>query len=144
MPHRKLKHIVGDQKLVHATPDNTVADIVKLMRDHHVSTALVLENGELKGIFTASNLVKKVLDPDLNPNKTPVSKVMTPDPICLPCDALGIDSIRVMRDENIRHVVVLDVGEKGYGIVSVRDFTNDEIEGFEEELEFEEKLWEIL
>ena len=49
-----------------------------------------------------------------------------------------------MRDHNIRHVVVANVGEKGYGIVSVRDFPDEEIGDYDKELAFEQKLWEEL
>lgn len=144
MPHRKLKHIVEGQKLVHVEPTDTVAETVKQMQQHHVGTALVLENGALKGIFTGSNLVERVHNPGLDPRATKVADVMTPDPHCLHCEAHGIDSVRAMREKKIRHVVVEGVGEKGYAIVSVRDFPDEELGDYDEELAFEDKLWEEL
>jgi len=144
MPHRKLKEIVANQSLVHASVGDFVADTVRRMQAAHVGTALVFDGDVLKGIFTRSNLIDRVIDTGLDPKTTCVGDVMTPDPVCLHCDEHGIESVRTMRDKNIRHVVVTHVGDKGYGIVSVRDFPDEEIGDFEEEIAREERLWEEL
>ncbi len=49
-----------------------------------------------------------------------------------------------MREKNIRYVVVRKTLDGTYGIVSVRDFPNDEICEFDEDLKFEANLWEQL
>lgn len=144
MPHRKLKDIVANQSLVHAAVDDTVYDTVRRMQSAHVGTALIFEGTALRGIFTRSNLLDRILDTGLDPKTTLVGDVMTPDPVCLHCDEHGIESVRTMRDRNIRHVVVTNVGDKGYGIVSVRDFPDQEIGDYEAELSREELLWEEL
>jgi len=144
MPHRKLKDIIADQKLVHASIDDTVAETVKRMQQHHVGAALILDNGELKGIFTGSNLFHGVLKDGLDPNTVCIADVMTGDPVCLDCNALGFEAVRHMRDHGIRHIVVLNTGENGYGVVSIRDFPNEKLGEYDEEFEFENKLWEQL
>ncbi len=143
MPHRTLRDIIDQQALVHARADETVAEAVRRMQQHHVGCALVLDGADLKGIFTGSNLVGRVIDKGLDPNAVTVGEVMSPNPVCLPCSSLGFDAVRQMREYGIRHVVV-ERADDGYGVVSIHDFPNEELEGFEEEMTFEKRLWEHL
>lgn len=144
MPHRKLHDIIAGQELVCVDPNDMVSDTVERMQGNHVGSALVLEGPDVKGIFTGSNMLNRVIKAGLDPTNTTVAAVMTPDPVCLDHNEHGIECIRVMRDENIRHVVVRNAPNGAYGIVSVRDFPNEEICEFDKELEFEEKLWEQM
>ncbi|MEX0693536.1 MAG: CBS domain-containing protein [Rhodospirillales bacterium] len=144
MPDRKLKDIVANQSLVHAFVSDSVTDTVRRMQAAHVGTALIFDGPVLKGIFTRKDLLDCILDASRDPKTTHVGEVMTPNPVCLHCDEHGIDSVRAMREHNIRHVVVTNVGEKGYGIVSVRDFPDEEIGDYEAEMIRENLLWEEM
>ncbi|WNK00643.1 CBS domain-containing protein [Thalassospiraceae bacterium LMO-JJ14] len=145
MPNRKLKDIVARQELVHASISDSVADTVKRMQRNHVGAAVILgADGELKGIFTGSNLFNDVLEPKLDPLETCIAEVMTENPICLHCEQTGIEAVRHMREHGIRHIVVVKDGDEGYGVVSIRDFPNEELGDYEKEFEFERKLWESI
>lgn len=144
MPHRKIGQIIAGQELVCVSPTDRVSDAVERMQGNHVGSALVLEDDYVKGIFTGSNFLNRVIKAGLDPINTPIKDVMTPDPVCLDHSDHGIDCIRIMRDQNIRHIVVRKSSEAGYGIVSVRDFPNEEICEFDKELEFEQNLWELM
>ena len=144
MPHRRLHQIIAGQDLVCVAPTDTVKDTVARMQGNHVGSALVLENDQVVGIFTGSNMLNRVIKAGLDPNTTVIRDVMTPDPVCLDCDAYGIDCIRHMREQNIRHIVVRKDADSGFGIVSVRDFPDEEICEYDEEFKFEETLWEEM
>ncbi len=144
MPHRKLHEIIAGQELVCVAPTDSVQDTLARMQGNHVGSALVLENNQVKGIFTGSNMLNRVIKVGLDPSTTVIGDVMTPDPVCLHCDAHGIECVRLMREQNIRHVVVKKGPADGFGIVSVRDFPNEEICEYDEEFKFEENLWEHL
>lgn len=144
MPNRKLKDIVGDQRLQFVGPEEKVADTVKLMQEHRVSCVPVISDGALLGIFTSTTLVKEVLDANLNPATTSVREVMAADPVGLDANDHGIDAIRLMREHAIHHVIVRNCGDHGFAVVTVHDFPDKEIVAFEDELEFERRLWEEL
>jgi len=143
MPNRTLRDIIDDRELIHAGVDDSVAETVKRMQQAHVGSALIFDHGTLCGIFTGSNLFKQVLSQGRDPNRVRVGDVMTADPLCLECRALGFEAVRLMREHGIRHVAVIR-SDGGYGVVSVRDFPNEELGDYEQELEFERKLWEEL
>ena len=144
MPHRILKEIVAGQRLLSAGPGDPVADVVRQMQAHRFSCVPVLDNGNLVGVFTSSNLVKQVLEFGLDPATTRVSDVMTREPICMNGDCQGIEAIQLMQDKHIHHLIVTGDGETVTGVVTRNDFPASEIAEIEEELAFEQRLWEEL
>ncbi len=144
MLREKLRDIVSGQNLFHVTPNTTVGETVKAMQKRHVGSALVLKDGKPCGIFTGSNFVEQVLDLGRDPMKTLVREVMTRDPVCLDCDRNGFEAVQLMEQNGIRHVVVRGAGETGYSILSVTDLPSCDTAEFENELEFERRLWEEL
>ena len=144
MPKRKLRDIVAGRSLIQAGPDETVRSVAQRMQGHHVGAVLVLNDGDLIGIFTGTNLMKNVLEPGLNPELVEVDEVMTQDPVCLDGDALGFDAVRLMRDYNVRHVPVRLDEAGAYGMVSIRDFPSEEMAEFEDEFAFEQRVWEEI
>ncbi len=143
MPHRKLSEIVAGQELLAVPPTETARRTAREMQKRHIGAALVMEDDRLLGIFTWSNLLTQVLDAGLDPQTTTVGEVMTREPICLACDCEGFEAVRLMRENNVRHIVVR-IRDDGYGVVSVRDFPNAELGEFDDELELEQQLWDRL
>ncbi len=63
--------------------EETVFDAAREMRDFGESIiAVVDEEGKIQGVATPKDLVYRAVAEGRDPKKTPVSKVMTPDPFC--------------------------------------------------------------
>lgn len=103
------------------TPSATVQDAAILMRDKRVSSLCVTEDDVLTGILTTRDMSGKVLAEAL-PVNTPVSKIMTYDPITLAPASIGSDVLHVMMERRIGHVPIVE-GGKLVGIVSQTDLT---------------------
>lgn len=102
-------------------PDATVTEAAQLMRSRHVSSVAITEGEVLLGLITTRDLTEKVLADGL-PGTTPLSAVMTPDPLSLSPDALGSDILHTMLERRIGHLpVVLDGKLKG--MVTQTDLT---------------------
>jgi len=149
MPHRKLNEIVRGQQVLHVTPDTTIRQAVSQMAERNKATTLILADGELQGIFTERDLVKRVVAPGLDPDKTAISAVMTPSPMVVDGDGLGFEAVRLMHEGGMHHMVVsgletADSGGTGYAVVSMRDIFGSEMASFEREIEFENKVWEEI
>ena len=144
MPQRRLRDIVGDQKLLYVGSGEKVADAVRLMQAHRVSCVPVLESGELLGIFTSSTLIRAVLDAGRDPARTVVDDVMVAEPVTLDADNYGFEAIRLMSEHGIHHVIVRNCGDHDYAVVTIHDFPAHEIIAFDDELEFERRLWEEM
>lgn len=102
------------------TSQSTIAEAAKKMRDDRVGALLVEKKGELIGLVTETDVVRKALAEGKDPAKTSVENVMT-----VPLNSIQVtrslqDAYDMMADLGVRHLVVRAAGEV-IGIVSVRD-----------------------
>jgi CBS domain-containing protein len=104
---------------VTCAPDTPVNEAARLMADRRISSLCVVQDGKLAGILTIRDLSNKVLARDL-PGDTPVSEVMTPDPLHLSPRAIGSDVLHAMQERGIGHVPIVEDG-KLRGIVTQTD-----------------------
>ncbi|ASP33838.1 DUF294 nucleotidyltransferase-like domain-containing protein [Labrenzia sp. VG12] len=103
-------------------PDDTVQFAASVMRDNHVSSLCVTgADAALTGIVTIRDLSGKVLAEGRSP-ETPVSAVMTADPVTLPPSAIGSDVLHLMMERRIGHVPIVEAGRLA-GIVTKTDLT---------------------
>ena len=142
MPHRKLHEIVADQRLVCVAPSDKVSDVAASMVGNHVGSALVLDGKEVKGIFTGSNLLERVIQPGLDPKKTLVADVMTPDPVSLHAQAHGIECVSF--DARRKHSPCGRAQSTGWRLrdrLSPRLPRMKKLGEYDKELEFEHEIW---
>jgi CBS domain-containing protein len=102
-------------------PSQTVQEAARKMRAHRVSSLCVTEDEDLRGIITIRDLSNRVVGDGLSLD-TPVSQVMTVDPLTLPASAIGSDVLHAMLERHIGHVPVTE-GGKLVGIVTQTDLT---------------------
>ena len=101
--------------------DADVQSAARLMRDNHVSSLCITEDGGLKGIITVRDLASKVVAEAL-PASTPVSQLMTKDPLTLSPGAIGSDVLHAMMEHRIGHIPITEAGRL-VGIVTQTDLT---------------------
>jgi len=101
------------------TPDITVLDAAQIMRRYNISCLPVVVSGRLVGIVTDGDLRDRVLA-EGKPTATPLSEVMTADPITLQSDALAFDALVTMIEKKISHLPVVEGGS----LVGILTHTN--------------------
>ncbi len=99
-----------------------VQEAARLMRDRHISCLCVAEGETLQGIVTLRDISGKYVA-DAMPEATPVSAIMTADPITLSPSDIGSDVLHVMMERGIGHIPVAE-GGKLVGIVTQTDLTH--------------------
>jgi CBS domain-containing protein len=98
----------------------TVAEAAREMRDGDVGSVVVIENGAVAGILTDRDIAVRVVAQGLDPDATRVSEVATMRPVTLTVDQSVDDAIRLVREQNVRRIIVLQDGRPA-GIVSLGD-----------------------
>jgi CBS domain-containing protein len=98
----------------------TVAQAAREMRDGDVGSVVVVENGAVAGIVTDRDIAVRVVAEGLDPDATRVSEVATMAPVTLTVDQSVDDAIRLVREQNVRRIIVLQDG-RAAGIVSLGD-----------------------
>lgn len=139
MVRRIIPDVVQKQKLLKLPGTATVREATVGMTKRNVRSVLVVGRGRLEGIFTGTDLVSRVVAKGLDPNTTLLRDVMTKDPETISPDELAIEALRRMHENGHRHIPIVENG-KLVGILSRRDFLNEE----EDEVEREGRLWERL
>jgi CBS domain-containing protein len=129
-----IKSVIEPRKLVMATPERTVTEAARLMRNSNVGAILVVEEGRLVGIFTERDALFRVMALDRDPRGTPLRDVMTPDPLTVAPDETFGYALLLMHENGFRHVPVVDDG-KPVGVVSARHALDPDLEEFAAEAE---------
>lgn len=113
---------IGPLKPLVATKEATIWDAIQIMRAGRHGSVLVVEPGDeakLLGIFTERDVLTRVWGAGLDIDTTPVSEVMTPDPVVLKEDDILAYAIHLMAVRGFRHIPIVRNGHP-IGFVSVR------------------------
>ena len=110
--------MTADPRTVEASA--TVADAAREMRAGDVGSVVVVENGGVAGILTDRDIAVRVVAQGLDPDATRVNEVATMRPVTLTVDQSVDDAIRLVREQNVRRIIVLQDG-RAAGIVSLGD-----------------------
>ncbi|KAF3436902.1 hypothetical protein FNV43_RR19655 [Rhamnella rubrinervis] len=90
----------------------TVHDACRRMAARRVDALLLTDsNALLCGILTDKDIATRVIARELNLEETPVSKVMTRNPIFVLSDTLAVEALQKMVQGKFRHLPVVENGE---------------------------------
>lgn len=110
------------RKVFSVLPAMTVTEAVAEMNRHRVGSVLVLDGGRLVGIFTERDVLRRVVGPAIDPMRTRVSDVMTPNVLTIPPDATIEDTMVLFTEKRCRHLPVIEDGRL-IGTISIGDIT---------------------
>ena len=116
--------------LIHVRSGDMVVEALRRMRDNQVRSVLVIDDDVLVGIVTQGDCAIKVLLPGLDAQQTPVSQVMTGNPVTVKLDDPVQGCMAMMAERGFRHLPVLDAG-KVVGVISIGDVVKDIIRDLE-------------
>ena len=112
----------------------TVIDAVKIMVGHDVGALPVLDDGQLVGVFSERDLMKRVIVQGLDPRATPVANVMTRDLATTDASHDHTVAMAIMTERRVRHLPVMENGQI-VGFVSMRDLMRAESDGKDHEIQ---------
>lgn len=90
------------------------------MQEKRIGSLLVVETGEIVGIVTESDLVRKGLASNVDPGSTRVGAVMSHPLISIDINRTIRDASALMADQRVRHLAVME-HHKIVGVLSIRD-----------------------
>ncbi|WRX19418.1 PB1 domain - like 10 [Theobroma cacao] len=94
-------------------PESTsIYEACRRMAAHRVDALLLTDsNALLCGILTDKDIATRVIARELNLEETPVSKVMTRNPVFVLSDTLAVEALQKMVQGKFRHLPVVENGE---------------------------------
>jgi len=112
----------------------TVREAIEVMRQKQLSCVLVVEHGQLVGVFTERDVLTKVAATPLDVDHVPLRDVMQPDPECLQLDDALVYALHQMHRGAYRHVPVVDEQRRPTGLVSMQVIIDSLVAAFPQEL----------
>jgi CBS domain-containing protein len=123
-----VSELMADKPLM-VDADATVVAAVNAMNEHHTGCVLVHKGGNLVGIFTERDVLRKVIFRDGN-RAWRVDAVMTRNPETLPPSASVAYALNKMSVDGYRHIPIVDKAGKAIGVLSVKDIIQFVVEFF--------------
>ncbi len=105
----------------------TVREAAERMASQDISCLVVMDNNDIAGIFTERDLTKRVIASELNPDKTPLQKVMSSPVVTVAANYSVLSAQKLMEKAGIRRLVVaecetlLDEHETLVGMITQTD-----------------------
>ncbi|MFQ5822893.1 MAG: CBS domain-containing protein [bacterium] len=112
----------------------SIDQCIQTFLQNHIDCILVVENNELRGIFTEWDVLMKIVGLKNDLAKINVNDYMTPNPITLNLKDPIVSALRLMHQGGYRHIPLMD--EKNYPvrIISVKDIVSYIVEFFPQEV----------
>jgi CBS domain-containing protein len=103
------------------TADATVAAVAAKMRDSAVGMIPVCEDDRLVGVLTDRDITVRSTAKGLDPKKTRIREVMTPQVLYCFDDQLVAEAGHRMEQKAVRRLIVLNRQKRMVGIISLDD-----------------------
>lgn len=118
-----------DQPLA-ASADDSVGNVMQLLRAQRTGAVVICEGSTLVGIFTERDALKQMAaGSDLT---RPVREIMSTEPVTIPHSATVGQAIRTMAEGNFRHLPIIDSERKPKGVVAVHGIVRYLVDHFPE------------
>jgi CBS domain-containing protein len=109
------------QPLFGIEQEASVLEAVQLMNERSIGALIVRDAGNMVGIFTERDVLRRVVGKQVDPAGVKVADVMTTRVICC-TPATSIEEAReLMKTRRIRHLPILDSEGEVVGVISIGD-----------------------
>lgn len=106
-------------------PDSTLQDAAAKMKSLDVGALPVVNGDQVAGLLTDRDIVVRAIADGKDPRSTPVREVMSADVVAVTDTDDAKEAARVMKERQIRRLVVVDASKRVCGIVSLGDLAVD-------------------
>ena len=120
-PYREILRSIMDSDVYTCSPLCTLRDVIRDMATRNISSVIVIDHVKQPvGILTERDIMQRVIaDEGVDLDSTPISKVMTSDPVTLHPENTIYRALSVLADSHIKHLPLIEEG-KIVGIVTMR------------------------
>ena len=145
MSERTVFQSIPHRHVVSLSPQASVWEASCVMTKANCGSVLVIDSaGTMQGILTERDLMTRVLAKALNAERTPVSEVMTHNPLCVVPEMTVSDAVLILLERGFRHLPIVSVGGQILGVFSIRDALPREIDSAVSLAEFRDSVNDAL
>lgn len=116
--------LIEDQPLAEIHWDQSVRDACKVMCQLDVRAVVVLKDGQLAGLLSERDVIRKCVCADRHTADTQVAEIMTADPATIDADGDLAHALEIMIQGRFHHVPVMR-GNRAIGVLSSDDIPEE-------------------
>ena len=113
--------------IISVKPDESVLESIRVMAQNNVGALLVMQDGQIAGIISERDIVRKVDLLGKTTANTKVSEIMTEKVIYVDAGESLETCMTTMTEKRIRHLPVMENGQL-IGVISIGDVLRNAIE----------------
>ena len=113
----------------------TVMEAVELMASAKIGSVLVVDDNRLEGIFSERDVMLRVVMEGRDPKRTKVEEVMTSSVHSISMQTTGDEALKIMVQEHIRLLPVVDEKGRAQAIVSMRSLLEEKVKELHQQLD---------
>jgi CBS domain-containing protein len=124
-----------DEESAAVHPKSTVAEAIRLMLARRVGAVVVVDANRVVGIFTERDVLKKLALSGRDPEKVPVSELMTAQVETASLQTRPGDALASMLEHHFRHLPVVDSSGRLRGVLSIRNLLHRQMQELRRQLD---------
>lgn len=128
---RDLLSCKNNRCLYSLSPYDTVATALGKMSDNSLGAVLVMDEGDVVGIFSERDYARKLLLQKRSSLVTPIHEVMVRKVIYVTPDYSLEECLALMTKKHIRHLPVIDSQGEVLSLISIEDVVEEVLDGKE-------------
>jgi CBS domain-containing protein len=145
MTERTVFQSMSQRHVISVLPTASIHEAACVMTHANCGSVLIIDSAStLLGILTERDLMTRVLAKAVDPATTPVSKVMTRNPHCVPPHMRVADAVLIMIERGFRNLPIVAQNGRILGVFSARDALPREVGVAVSLAEFHEQVNDAL
>jgi signal-transduction protein with cAMP-binding, CBS, and nucleotidyltransferase domain len=145
MAERNVFQSIPHRRVVSLSPQASVREAACVMTKANCGSVLIIDSaGVMLGILTERDLMTRVLAKALDAEKTPVTEVMTHNPLCVVPEMAVSDAVLILLERGFRHLPIVSSAGQILGVFSIRDALPREIDSAVSLAEFRDSVNDAL
>ena len=112
--------VLSNRELITLDPEQTIRSAAQVLSSEEIGAAPVMIEGNLVGVLSERDILKKVVAEGESAENQKVSRIMTENPQTVTSDTSLVKAFGMMLDGHFRHLPVLSDG-KIVAMLSIRD-----------------------
>ena len=112
---------VMTKQVVYLSSETTLDEAARVMKEADIGDVVVTDGASLAGLLTDRDIVVRAVAERADPSKTTIGSIITREVVMIEQHSSAGEAVSLMRERNIRRVLVCDSERKLVGIVSLGD-----------------------
>ncbi|MEU7616196.1 CBS domain-containing protein [Micromonospora rifamycinica] len=112
---------VMTKQVVYLAVETTLDEAARVMKEADIGDVVVTDGSTLAGLLTDRDIVVRAVAECSDPTSTTIGSIITREVVMIEQHATAGEAVALMRERNIRRILVCDNERKLVGIVSLGD-----------------------